>query len=361
MNPFELRLSTRFEYIQRREREVRVQLLTQTAEVDHAIHLARTFRSPHDPVPDCVRAEWDTLYADGEALCRSTPILEPLRVPRKPCTGALHSLLMEVPQQHHGSLLCFLVHNEAMPGRITLLDVGRVHERLIIGGNSFLRMFNRASGKCLADWVTTVPSSSNCVLSAAYVDHRWLVFGSEDGFVRFFDTRLSAIVEEFPAHGAPVTFVDAVSIAGACLVSASDDGCVRLWRERTLEPAAQIAIPPDRIRSCGIRTVKGHASLVLATEGMRAYAWSPATQAVLNVEPDALGPHPYYGFAVIRQERSVTVQSVNNEVVSLTLGGRPVDCVDAHEDLVAIAADDRFAMWRVTTSGDQRRDFPPEM
>jgi WD40 repeat protein len=352
MDPFDVRLSTRFAYLQRKQREIRAQIHSNAIQIDHSIQILRTFRSVHNGHSDLIRAERDLVYDDGEILCRHSPILEPLRIPRIPYSTALQPLPTDVPQHRQNTITCTMLFSEIMPGQITVLDFARAGECVLVGGNSFVRMFSRQTGKCLIDWVATVRSSSNCVTSVVVVGHR-IVFGSEDGFIRIFDGRIGTITEEFPAHGAPVTFVDVLEVVGLCLVSAAD-GEIRAWKKNTFELVAETSIAPDSVRMIESGLDRGAFPLRIISKSRKVLLWNTGSNTV--GPGDRWAPEEYIGdgFVLEKGEKTVVVkhQKYQYDTVSLGMGGEQIGAVGCSGDLVAMSAGARFVLWRVKTGQD---------
>jgi WD40 repeat protein len=238
--------------------------------------------------------------------------------------------------------------SELMPGQITLLTLTLFREAVVIGGNGFLRTFSYPTGQCIIDWVTTVRSSSNCVYSLASLDDRWLVFGSEDGFIRFFDVQLFAIVEEFPAHDAPITYLEANLYPNAALVSAAD-GQLRLWREGSLELMAEISIAPEKVRACERVSDREQTVLAVITQSHKTFCWNPQTETIEPRDRRVSDENIGKGFILERKELSIIVHSQirSTDAIELSFENAPIKCCCVTDNLIALSVGDRFMMWRV--------------
>jgi hypothetical protein len=77
-----------------------------------------------------------------------------------------------------------------------------------------------------------------------------VAFGSEDGFIRFYDLRCSAAVEEFAAHRAAVVRLHSLLIGRAALLSSSADGEICPWESKTFELVRRGGPDGEMVRGC---------------------------------------------------------------------------------------------------------------
>jgi hypothetical protein len=352
MNPFDLRLYMRFAALQRKERDIRAQAVNTSEQLYHSIHLAKLFSSAPDLISDHARGESSTLQREGEMLRRLNPLLEPGHAPRVPCGQSLQSIRSNSPVRRGGSLAAQLVYKERMPGEISHVNIQAFRNMICVAGNSFLRIFDRKEGGCVVDWVATVPGSSNRVHSIAGIDDQIVAFGSEDGFIRFYDLRCSAIVEEFPAHRAPVVHLLPLQIGRAVLLSSSAVGEICLWEAKTFELVRRCALDGEIVRGCQKLDDR---LLYIVTESDKVYSWEYET-ADLHIAPD-LQSHPKYetaDFAIEIHERAVIARGKGRpgDAVELAMNGEVITQACCAERCVAMASGDVVVLWEVGKSID---------
>jgi hypothetical protein len=354
MNPFDLRLYMRFAALQRKERDLRSQAVNASEQLYHSIHVAKLFSSAPDLVSDRGRGESGSLRREGEMLRRLNPILEPGHAPRIPCGQCLQSVRASSPVRRCGSLAAQLVYRERMPGEISHLNIQSFRNTICVAGNSFMRIFDRKEGGCVVDWVATVPGSANRVHSITGIDDQLVAFGSEDGFIRFYDLRCSAIVEEFPAHRAPVVHVHSLQIGRAALLSSSADGEICLWESKTFELVKRSRLDGEIVRGCQKQDDR---SLYIVTESDKVFSWEYET-ADLRLAPE-LQSHPKYetaDFGIEIHERAVIARARARpgDALELAMNGEVLVQACCADKWVAMAAGDIVVLWEV----GKAMDFP---
>jgi WD40 repeat protein len=352
MNPFDLRLYMRFAALQRKESDLRAHTINTSEQLSHSIHLAKIFSSAPDLIPDHARSESNSLHKEGEMLRKLNPILEPSHAPRIACGQSLQSLRANSPVHRGGSIAAQLVHKERMPGEISHLNIQAFCNMICVAGNSFLRIFDRKEGGCVVDWVATVPGSRNRVHSIAGIDDQIVAFGSEDGFIRFYDLRCSAIVEEFPAHRAPVIHLTPFHIGRAVLLSSSADGEICLWDSKTFELVRRGGLEGEIVRGCQKQDDR---SLYIVTESDKVFSWEYET-ADLQLAPE-LQSHSKYetaDFSIEIRERAVVAwgRARLSYTLELTMNGEVIVQACCGDRCVAMASGDVVVLWEVGKSTD---------
>ncbi|HXU02952.1 MAG TPA: WD40 repeat domain-containing protein [Polyangia bacterium] len=139
-------------------------------------------------------------------------------------------------------------------------------------------------------------------------DDRRLVSAAEDGTVRVWDIRMGRELAQLEGHTAGSVNTIALAPDGACFATGSDDGTVRLWDARTLAPIRTLegGSKPMRKVAAGARVI------VAASDDKMVYVWERATGNRTFVLPG----HEHYlnGVALTPDERQALAFSIDHDI-----------------------------------------------
>jgi WD40 repeat protein len=242
-----------------------------------------------------------------------------------------------------------IIVNERMPGRVSLIDLQGRKDSIFIGGNGFLKLFREQNGACLVNWVTTVGSSQNSVLSVT----TWrdtVIFGSEDGFIRCYDKQWAAVVEEWPAHESPVVHLNVLEIATTSLIlSIAQGGDVCVWSIPFLEEKCRSNITDCRIKYSHLRNGNGELFVTLIATSGDSFVWNISTNVMQSGDCVDLRSGSADELTMDVKERSVSIRTRGraSDFVELGVNGAVLSCAECCGCRVALAAGDRLLIWMI--------------
>ncbi|KAH0789241.1 hypothetical protein GPJ56_006792 [Histomonas meleagridis] len=227
-----------------------------------------------------------------------------------------------------------------MPGEITFIDCGSFTKTIVIGGDGFLRGFNKENGYCIGEWIVTNPSFRNCVYCA--VPHYYhIVFGTDDGFVRFLNTSTFSVEEEFPAHSAPVTKLLSINLNTLLTYS---EPIIKLWKKvvnvyeciNQIETKLFAPIDVFYIRQENVK---------FTTTNSMVYTIKDGTYEQDSLIEDHIIPKPPLDYSIRIEEKEVVIEA-KKDSIQIPIPSN-VTASDCQTDCFGIGCNEDFFFWTI--------------
>ena len=286
---------------------------------------------------------------EAQVFYRCSPIVSTIG-PRQ--QGVCLQFVGDNPIHASKQLAVRLVADKTMPCVVSLLDLLSIQGKICIAGDNFWGIFNARDGLCVRFWTTAVACAQNMIRSITLMNEM-ILFGSQDGFVRVYAN--ASIVEEFPAHMAPVSYIMSARVGNRSLVlTASDDGEVKAW-DVVVGSGGVSDIVLLATAHIGNETVRGYAqvaesmSIIIVTRSGKAIAWN-LENGSLEWKPElAIAPMwTTKHFVLEVKETEVIVRSKTDpsDCLALDLGGMKIEHVECSKSFIAISSGDRVRIWK---------------
>lgn len=332
----ELKLCSEFDYLKQRARDIQTQFLFACADIAQN---TETSGSLNRRLSESREQDGSCCAREGMMMMLCNPILESMWTTRAQLVPMIQFFpdMSEMPP-----LSAKMMSYGSVPEPLSLVDVHTVPDMICIAGDACLRLFSKAAGDCVVDWVTKV-RGTRCMVRAIGMAGDKVVFGSDDGVARVYDIGLAAVVEEWPAHADAVVFVNGCVIGDRqYLVTGSVTGEVCLWDGETLEERARV-----KADEAVVEAVPDGASLVLCTKSRATWVWDLVSD--LRPRDVPLGPRfDSAPFNIEVGEHAVKIGSrTTGKSIELTLAGEVIQYVDWTDSFVIAAAGTKYAIWRV--------------
>ena len=287
----------------------------------------------------------------AQVFYRCSPVISPItrRIP--------HARLLFVPDNPivcSKTLAMRLVADKTMPCTISLLDLYSIKDMICIGGDNFWGIFKSADGNDVRTWASTVACAQNYVRSIMVSPDGAVLFGSQDGFVRC--ARVDGpIIEEFPAHDAPVSYIMLAEFGNRSVIcTASDTGEVKAWdivgsngaTDLVLIATVQLGNETVRRQEMGSEPML----VVIITNSGKVAVWNIETG---SLEWETKQVVPMRTTKLVRlevKEREVVVRSRLSEedYMTIDLAGMKIELAECWGSFIAVSSENRVRIWKVS-------------